>query len=98
MEFHLKQRKGRLLASGDMTIYHAAVMKEALLAVTAEIKSDVALDLANVTELDTCGLQILLLLQRQVQASGRTLTITAASPAVREVFALCGLETLCEAA
>lgn len=98
MEFHLKQRKGRLLASGDMTIYHAAGMKEALLAVASDIKSDLSLDLANVTELDTCGLQILLLLQRQAQAAGRSFKITAASPAVREVFALCGLEALCEAA
>lgn len=95
MEFQLKRRKGQLVASGDMTIYHAAVMKDALLAEASDVKSDLSLDLANVTELDTCGVQMILVLRRHAQAAGHDLTIAATSPAVREVLALCGLETLC---
>jgi len=93
MEFQLKRRQGKLFASGEMTIYHAAAMKTALLGKWTRDESDVTLDLAEVTELDTCGLQILLALRQLAQAEGRRLTLAQASPAVREVLELCCLPT-----
>jgi anti-sigma B factor antagonist len=91
MEFTLEHRDGRLLASGDMTIYQAAAMKTALLDTWQAAGATIALDLANVTEMDTCGLQIVLMLGRRARSEGRSLNVAAASAAAREVLELSGL-------
>lgn len=96
MEFQLEHRAGRLLASGEMTIYHAASMKTALLARWPGGTTDVALDLENVTELDTCGLQMLIMLQQLARSEGRSIAVVASSAAVREVLELCGLREWCD--
>jgi anti-anti-sigma factor len=93
MEFQLERRQEQLFASGDMTIYQADGMKTAFLGGWVRDVSDVTLDLANVTELDTCGLQILLAVRQLAQAEGRRLTLAHPSPAVQEVFGLCCLST-----
>lgn len=95
MEFQLEHLDGRLLASGEMTIYHAASMKTALLARWPGGTTDVALDLANVTELDTCGLQMLIMVQQLARSEGRSVVVVATSAAVREVLELCGLREWC---
>jgi anti-anti-sigma factor len=92
MEFQLEQRDGRLCASGEMTIYSAATMNEQLLSGLRAIDTDMRLDLSQVAELDTCGLQILLLARRLVSDAGHRFVIVAASAAAREVFALCKLD------
>jgi anti-sigma B factor antagonist len=46
------------------------------------------LDLSGVTELDTAGLQILVLAKQAAQAAGSSLLLSAHSPAVLEVFEL----------
>jgi anti-sigma B factor antagonist len=94
MEFLLERRDGRLCAAGDMTIYSAAAMKEQLLGALGGAAA-LQLDLSNVAELDTCGLQALLWAKRTAEAAGGSLTLLAPSPAVREVFELCGLASLC---
>ena len=94
MEFQLEQRDGRWCASGDMTIYSAAVMKQRVLASMESAGDDVLLDLSQVTELDTCGLQILLLAERQAASEGRRLKLIEPSAATREVLTLCGLDRL----
>jgi anti-anti-sigma factor len=93
MEFTLEHRDGRLLACGDMTIYQAAAMKTALLDTWPATGAAIALDLGNVTEIDTCGLQIVLMLKQRAQAEGRSLNVAAASAAAREVLELSGLHT-----
>jgi anti-anti-sigma factor len=97
MEFQLERRKNRLYACGDMTIYNATVMREQCLAAWRASERDFKLDLSNVSELDTCGLQVLLLLQRMAQAERRALKVLAVSDAAREVFNLCGLQALHDA-
>jgi len=57
--------------------------------------ADLLLDLSRVSELDTCGVQALLMLRRMVAADGRQLTLINPSAAVCEVIALCGLSALC---
>ena len=96
MEFQLQQQAGRWVASGDMTIYHAAGLKQLLALGAAD--AQISLDLANVAELDTCGLQALLMLSRKALAEQRTLTLVAASAAVREVLDLCGLASMYDTA
>jgi anti-anti-sigma factor len=100
MEFQLEHRPGdtdgRLRASGDMNIYSANAMKQQLLAhmqgaATMDKTGELLLDLSEVVEIDTCGLQILLLAERMATASGRTFRIVDPSAAASEVLALCGL-------
>ncbi len=80
-----------LALSGELTIYRAAELKAELLAAAALGESPV-LDLAEVSEIDTAGVQLLLLAQREAAARGAALTLTRPSAAVREVFALLELE------
>ena len=75
---------------GELTIYQAAELKDALLAALAA--ADVLeLDLSGVTELDTAGVQLLMVLKRAARAQGRTLRLLGHSPAVLEVFDLLNL-------
>jgi anti-anti-sigma factor len=92
MEFQLEQRDGRLCASGEMTIYCAAAMNEQLLSGLGAVDADLRLDLSQIAELDTCGLQVLLLTRRLVTDAGHRFAIVAASAAAREVLALCKLD------
>ncbi len=75
---------------GEMTIYRAAELKPALL---DAVRGHAApgLDLSTVTEFDSAGLQLLLVTRAEAARLGRQLQITAASPAVRDVFALLGM-------
>lgn len=80
---------GGFALAGELTIYTADPAREALL---TRITPDEALtlDLAAVDELDTAGVQILLVARRIAGALG----ICAAAPAVREVLVRLGLDAL----
>lgn len=73
--------------SGPLTIYEAAQTKASLLALLPGT-GPVLLDLSQVSEFDTAGLQLLLLLRREALLAGRTVHVTAASGVVQEVLAL----------
>jgi two-component system chemotaxis sensor kinase CheA len=75
---------------GDMTIGRAAELKAALCG-ALDRSAGLGLNLAGVTGLDTAGLQILLLLNRQAQAAGKTLRLDEAGAPVNEVFELTDL-------
>ncbi len=70
-----------------MTIYTAAELKPRLLAEIAESDSPSA-DLSAVPEIDTAGLQLLLLARREAAAVGREFRILEPSECVREVLSL----------
>lgn len=78
-----------MLMPKDMTIYHAAELKPLVLAEVREAARP-ELDLANVAELDSAGIQLLYLAQREARAAGRALRITGCSPVVREILELVG--------
>lgn len=78
--------------SGELTIYRAAELKADILAAAAQ-GSAPALDLAEVSEIDTAGIQLLLLAQREALARGARLSLVAPSAAVREAFGLLELES-----
>ncbi len=83
-----------LRIEGEMTIYRAAELKDVLAGAVAQAVSEaraLALDLSDVTEFDSAGVQLLLLARREVQRHGQVLRLEACSPAVREVFELTGL-------
>ena len=75
---------------GELTIYRAAQLKPLLLAALPGT-GPIELDLAEVTEVDTAGVQLLLLLRREALAAGRTLHLLNPSLAVAEAFELLDL-------
>lgn len=80
----------RLYPEGEMTIYQIADLKPALLDALAQ-SDEIELDLAAVSELDTSGVQLLMLMKREAVAAGKALKLSGHSPAVLEVFELLGL-------
>ena len=92
MEIRTERNDGRLTLhpEGEMTIYHAAELKPALLDALAQ-GDDIELDLSAVCELDTSGVQLLMLMKREAVAAGKALRLSGHSPAVLEVFELMGV-------
>ena len=76
-----------LRLDGECNIYRADELKHAL---TEPLHLGVRLvvDLSMVSELDTCGLQLLMLAKRTAKAVGAELQLIGHSPAVVEVFEL----------
>lgn len=75
----------RITVAQDLTIYNAAALKEQLLKALGA--ADVLeLDLSQVAEIDTSGVQLLLLAKREALREGRTLSIVLHSPAVQETI------------
>lgn len=75
---------------GELTIFRAA---ELLPTVAPEGSADapVEIDLSRVTEIDTAGVQLLMLAKKRALAQGRPLRLVAHSAVVSEVFELLNL-------
>ncbi|AON52928.1 STAS domain-containing protein [Herbaspirillum seropedicae] len=84
----VQEDKLLLQVSGGLTIFQAAERKPELLHVLTLAQPQVQLDLAGVDEIDTAGIQLLLLLRRELRAQGRSLDIVGASPALLGAFDL----------
>lgn len=76
---------------GELTIYQAADDHAALRAAWGEA-GPVEVDLSEVTEIDSAGLQILLAMREQAQRQGRAFSIVALSAAVADVLHLLRLD------
>ncbi len=74
----------------DMTIYHAGTQKQQFLAALAQTDS-LELDLQAATEMDTAGLQLLLLLKREAGQQGKSLSVINHSPRVQQLIDFCNL-------
>jgi anti-sigma B factor antagonist len=77
-----------LAIEGELTIYRAAELKDTLLNALAADMSDLELNLAAVTEMDSAGLQLLMMLKKAAHQQKRELHLVAHSPPVLEVFEL----------
>jgi anti-anti-sigma factor len=90
-----KKNDGPLCVSikDDMTIYNAQSLKETLLGYCHSGTQELQLDLSAVTEIDSAGLQLLLLLKAEAQKRGFTLHLLRHSEAVLEIFELLKLGT-----
>ncbi len=75
----------RLVLESDLTIYNAPDHKRKLLDALEQAQV-VELDLAAVGEIDSAGLQVLLLAKRESQANGKEMRIVRHSPAVQELL------------
>ncbi|WP_417069382.1 STAS domain-containing protein [Niveibacterium terrae] len=81
----------RLALEGEMTIFQAAELNETLLRAVRD-NEGLEVDLVGVTELDTAGVQLMLVAQREACALGHALRWVGHSHAVREVVSRLGLE------
>ncbi len=80
----------RLSLTEDLTIYHALEQKRILLDALAATH-ELELDLLQVSEIDTAGLQLLILLKKEAHRAGKEVAIVAHSQAVRSVIDFCNL-------
>lgn len=80
----------RLSLDGELTIYRAADLKVTVLAALRQARV-LELDLSGVTELDTAGLQVLMLAKQAAAADQRELRLVQHSPAVVEIFEMLDL-------
>jgi anti-sigma B factor antagonist len=82
----------RLNVSGEMTIYCAQELKAELLQAVSESR-ELEINLAGVSELDTAGLQLLVLAKREAAKAGKALSLAGHSQPVREVLSLYRIES-----
>jgi len=80
----------QLSLTEDLTIYNAIELKQKLLG-ALENDGDLELNLAQVGEMDTAGLQLLILLKMEAQRAGKSVRIVAHSQAVRSIIEFCNL-------
>lgn len=80
----------RLTISEELTIYNAMTQKAQLLD-ALNAASGLELDLSQVAEIDTAGLQLLILVKREAARLQKNLSIVAHSPAVRQTLDFCNL-------
>lgn len=78
-----------------MTIYSAAALAERITAAIADARGESRLDLSQVTEIDTAGLQILLMARKLARPRGG-LSVVAPSFRVQALLRLCALEDMVE--
>ena len=78
----------------DLTIAHAAAHRERLLEIMAGQPGDLQLDLGEVSDIDSSGVQLLLASRLSLQQQGRVLRLTPCSTAVIEAFSTFGLDQM----
>ncbi len=90
MTVHSTQADGVLQASvqEEMTIYTAQALKETFLNFCNSGMPELVIDLSEVSELDSAGLQLLLLLKAESQKRAFNLRLMGHSQAIMEVFEL----------
>ena len=79
-----------LYLTEDLSIYHANEHKQLLLDALSST-DHLELDLSQVSEIDSAGLQLMLAAKREAAARKQTLQFTGHSPAVFDALELCRL-------
>lgn len=80
----------RIAIEGELSIYTAAEWKRRLDDLIGQ-GGNLELDLGAVQELDTAGLQLLIMAKKEATARSQQLRLSNHSQAVLEVFELCGI-------
>ncbi|NVM75971.1 anti-anti-sigma factor [Duganella sp. SG902] len=80
----------RISLDGELTIYRAADLKLTVMEALRKARV-LEIDLSGVTELDTAGLQVLMLAKQAAAADQRELRLLQHSPAVVEIFEMLDL-------
>lgn len=85
----------RLHVAGEMTIYSALELKARVLGSLARC-AELDVDSADVTEVDSAGLQLLLLAKREARSAGKQLRVSVPSQAMQEALQQFGLSPALE--
>ncbi|MYM74660.1 STAS domain-containing protein [Duganella sp. FT109W] len=80
----------RMSLDGELTIYRAADLKVSVLEALRQTRV-LEIDLSGVIELDTAGLQVLMLAKQTATAEQRELRLLQHSPAVVEIIEMLDL-------
>ena len=80
----------------ELTIYSAAQVRQVLLDAFGESAS-IVLDLTDVCEIDSAGVQLLLAARRHADTHGCVLQLLGHSATVLDAFALLGIDAQCGA-
>ena len=80
----------RIGMEGEMTIYAATQIKESLLSAMAGC-TELEINLGQVSEIDSAGLQLLALVKREAADSNKPLHFVAHSQAVLGMLDMCNL-------
>lgn len=80
----------RLVLERELTIYNALKLKQQLV-LALEHGNALELDLSQVTEIDTAGLQLLILAKREAARKNKQLAIVAHNPVIRQTLDFCNL-------
>jgi anti-sigma B factor antagonist len=92
MTRQVRYKGRRMQIAGELTVYTATALYAEVLAALDKSARIEEMDLSAVTEIDTAGLQILLLARRSAQAAHRQLQVANPSPAVSGVLELLQLQ------
>ena len=87
-----KRKHNKVSIEGTMTIYEAATQKRDLLS-AFNSTDELEVDLSGVTEMDSAGLQLLVLLKREAFKEGKQVRLVAHSVASLEVLEVYNLGT-----
>ena len=82
--------KCRVTIGGDMTVYSAEELKQKLVQVLAEPKA-LDINLSGVEEIDSAGIQLLMMAKKSRAAAGLPLRLVDHSKAVMAAFEIMGL-------
>ena len=75
----------KAVIEGNLTIYEAAADKQVLLSALAKAR-ELEVDLSSLRDMDTAGLQLLILLKRESLKAGTVMRLVGHSAALREVL------------
>lgn len=89
----MEPRVERLRIEGEMTIYSAAAIAGRIIAAVTESSGAASLDLSQVSDIDTAGLQILLMARKLARARGG-LAVVDPNPRVEALLRLCRLDDM----
>ena len=85
-----KAKTAKLALTGELTIYEAANLKNQMLA-SLNASQGLEVDLSGITELDTSGVQLLLLLRHEAEVANKPLKWIKHSQPVSQVLTLLNL-------
>lgn len=80
----------RIVLENEMTIYNALALKQQLMLALEDCVA-LELDLSQVSEIDTAGLQLLILVKREAARNLKNLSIVAHNPVIRQALDFCNL-------
>ncbi len=95
MEINVQNNNGRcaMALGGELTIYAAAELKDGLVGAIGEC-AEMEINLSAVSDIDTAGLQVLVLAKRHAAATNKALHLVGHSRPVMELLELYNMAAL----